>query len=203
MTRKMGGTGAETPGDEGPGDEELIARIAERQCRDAFAELFRRYAGRVKAFLIRAGSAHDEAEEGAQEVMVALWRRAGQYDPAKAGASTWIYTIARNKRIDMLRRQRRPEPDPADPLFAPEPEESAETGYSGRERDGRVRAALGALSEDQRAVVRLAFFGGLSQSEIAERLETPLGTVKSRLRLSFRRLRDTLGDEFLYELREE
>ncbi|MEO0819177.1 MAG: sigma-70 family RNA polymerase sigma factor [Pseudomonadota bacterium] len=184
-------------------DERLIAAIAENGSRSAFVELFGRYAGRIKAFLLRSGAAHDEAEEGAQEVMVTLWRRACQFDPQKAGAATWIYTIARNKRIDMLRRARRPEPDPSDPLFNPGPEESAEIHFAGRERDIRVRRALTALSEDQRAVVRLAFFSGLSQSEIAERLETPLGTVKSRLRLSFQRLRDTLGEEFQMELLDE
>ncbi|MEL6578004.1 MAG: sigma-70 family RNA polymerase sigma factor, partial [Pseudomonadota bacterium] len=142
----------------------------------------------------------DEAEEGAQEVMVTLWRRAGQFDSSKAAVSTWLFTIARNKRIDMLRRQRRPEPDANDPMFAPDPVESAEVSLAGEARDRRVRRALLALSEDQLAVVRLAFFSGLSQSEIAERLGTPLGTVKSRLRLSFRRLRETLGDEFQMEL---
>jgi RNA polymerase sigma-70 factor (ECF subfamily) len=187
----------------GSTDEALIGAIATRADRAAFAELFRRYAGRVKAFLMRSGAAHDEAEEGAQEVLVTIWRRAGQFDPEKAGASTWIYTIARNKRIDMVRRTRRPEPDPSDPLFNPDPEESPEQSFSGRERDTRVRKALRELSEDQLTVVRLAFFAGLSQSEIAERLETPLGTVKSRLRLSFRRLRDTLGEDFQYELRDE
>lgn len=183
-------------------DEALIDRIASASDRAAFTELFGRYAGRIKAFLIRSGAAHDEAEEGAQEVMVTLWRRARQFDAEKAAASTWIYTIARNKRIDMLRRARRAEPDPSDPLYAPDPEPGAEASYSGLERDARVRAALAGLSEDQLAVVRLAFFAGLSQSEIAERLETPLGTVKSRLRLSFRRLRETLGDEFAVELEE-
>ncbi|MEL6765540.1 MAG: sigma-70 family RNA polymerase sigma factor [Pseudomonadota bacterium] len=181
-------------------DEALLALIAERSSRDAFAELFGRYAGRVKAFLMRSGAAHDEAEEGAQEVMVTLWRRAGQFDASKAAVSTWLFTIARNKRIDMLRRQRRPEPDANDPMFAPDPVDSAEVSLAGEARDRRVRRALLALSEDQLAVVRLAFFSGLSQSEIAERLGTPLGTVKSRLRLSFRRLRETLGDEFQMEL---
>ncbi|MEO0956881.1 MAG: sigma-70 family RNA polymerase sigma factor [Pseudomonadota bacterium] len=184
----------------GSKDEALLALIAEHASRDAFAELFARYAGRVKAFLMRSGAAHDEAEEGAQEVMVTLWRRAGQFDPDKAAVSTWLFTIARNKRIDMLRRQRRPEPDATDPMFTPDPVKSAEVSVAGEVRDRRVRRALSTLSEDQLAVVRLAFFSGLSQSEIADRLGTPLGTVKSRLRLSFRRLRETLGDEFLMEL---
>jgi len=184
-------------------DEALLDAIAGARSRDAFAELFRRYAGRVKAFLLRSGASHDEAEEGAQEVMITLWRRAETFDAARAGAATWIFTIARNKRIDMMRRARRPAPDPEDPQFRPDDEAGAETRLSGRERDARVRAALAGLSADQLAVVRLAFFAGLSHAEIAERLETPLGTVKSRLRLSFRRLRDELGDSFAEELRDD
>jgi len=193
------GTGAQDPAS----DEALLAAIADSRSRDAFAELFRRYAGRVKAFLLRSGASHDEAEEGAQEVMITLWRRAETFDPARAGASTWIFTIARNKRIDMVRRIRRPAPDPEDPHFRPDDDGSAETRFSGRERDARVREALAGLGEDQLTVVRLAFFAGLSHAEIAERLETPLGTVKSRLRLSFRRLRDELGDSFAEELRDD
>lgn len=188
---------------EGARDEDLLAAIARTRSREAFTELFRRYAGRVKAFLLRSGLAHVEAEEGAQEVMVTLWRRAETFDAERASAATWIFVIARNKRVDMLRRARRPEPDPDDPLFRPAEEGGLEAALSGRERDARVRAALTLLTEDQLAVVRLAFFTGLSHAEIAERLETPLGTVKSRLRLSFQRLRGELGDAFAEELNDE
>ena len=184
-------------------DEDLIAAIAGQRDRAAFSELFVRYAGRIKAFLMRAGAAADEADEAVQEVMVTLWRRAETYDPAKAAARSWIYTIARNKRIDLIRRAKRPEPDAQDPMFKPEPEKSAESNLAGAERDNRVRAALSALSEDQLTVVRLAFFTGLSHGEIAERLGTPLGTVKSRLRLAFRRLRDELGADFGTELKDD
>ncbi|MEL6264486.1 MAG: sigma-70 family RNA polymerase sigma factor [Pseudomonadota bacterium] len=184
-------------------DEALLALIAAEGSRAAFVVLFDRYAGKVTAFLMRAGATRDEAEEAAQEVMVTLWRQARQFNAARGGASTWIYTIARNKRIDMIRRHRRPEPDPNDPFFVPDPAESAERGVAHGQRDTRVRSALATLSEEQLAVVRLSFFAGLSQSEIAERLGTPLGTVKSRLRLSFRRLRETLGEEFQGELLDE
>lgn len=188
---------------EAASDEALMAMIVEDASTAAFAVLFDRYAGRVKAFLIRAGAGVEEAEEGAQEVMVGLWRKARLFDPAKASVSTWIYAMARNRRIDMVRRARRPEPDPSDPMFAPDPVAAAETDYAARERDDRVRGALAALSEDQLAVIRLSFFAGLTQSEIAERLGAPLGTVKSRLRLGFRRLREALGDEFHGELLDE
>ncbi|MEO1689366.1 MAG: sigma-70 family RNA polymerase sigma factor, partial [Pseudomonadota bacterium] len=142
-----------------------------------------------------------EAEEDASHGFFGrLWRRAGQYDAAKAGVSTWIFAIARNRRIDLIRRQARPAPDPEDPLFQPDPEPDPADTAAAAARDARVREALGALSEDQREVVRLAFYGGLTQTEIAESVGAPLGTVKSRLRLAFGRLRAALGDDFEQEL---
>lgn len=181
-------------------DETLLQAIAAGGDRAAFAELFHRYAGRIKGFLIRIGSPADQAEEGAQEVMVAIWRQAARFDPAKAGAATWIYTIARNKRIDLIRRATRPAPCPNDPHFEPEPEPSSECQLSGAERDARVRAAMLSLPDGQRMVIRLAFFAGLSHAEIAEELSLPIGTVKSRLRLSFTKLREALGAGFAQEL---
>lgn len=181
-------------------DETLLSAIATAEDKAAFAELFRRFSGKIKAYLIRAGVTHSEAEEAAQEVLVAIWRKSTQFDPARAGAATWIYTIARNRRIDLARRAKRAEPDPDDPAFRADPEPSPEVAFSGGERDSRVRDAIAALPDDQRAVIRLAFFNGLSHSEIAEELGTPLGTVKSRLRLSFVRLREDLGLDFAHEL---
>ncbi|MEM9783445.1 MAG: sigma-70 family RNA polymerase sigma factor [Pseudomonadota bacterium] len=184
-------------------DEALLAMIAADASRPAFVVLFDRYAGRVKAFFMAAGASHEEAEEGVQEVMVTLWRQARQFNAGRGGATTWIYTIARNKRIDLIRRQRRPAPDPQDPLFAPDPIRGAEHEVAHDQRDTLVRRALSALSEDQLVVIRLSFFAGMSQSEIANELGTPLGTVKSRLRLSFQRLREALGEEFQGELLDE
>lgn len=188
---------------EPPSDEALLQAIAGARDRLAFAELFRRYAGRIKGVLMRAGAPADAAEEAVQEVMVTLWRRAETFDPAKAAARSWIYAIARNKRIDLIRRASRPEPDPEDPMFRPDPEPAPEARLAGADRDQRVREALGTLPEDQLEVIRLAFFAGLSHGEIAERLDTPLGTVKSRVRLAFRRLRGALGADFGAELRDD
>ena len=181
-------------------DAALMARVADARDRAAFAELFARYAVRVKAFLIRGGAAHDVADEAAQEVMVSVWRRAGQYDAGKASVATWIYAIARNRRIDLIRRQTRPAPDPEDPLFQPDPEPDPADTAAHADRDARVRGALEALSDDQREVVRLAFYAGMTQTEIAEATGAPLGTIKSRLRLAFARLRGALGEDFAQEL---
>jgi RNA polymerase sigma-70 factor (ECF subfamily) len=182
------------PGPAAASDAELIGRVA-RQDRAAFAELYGRYAGRVRAFVLRAGAPAPDADEIVQDVMVAVWRRAESYDPGRAGAATWIYAIARNRRIDFVRRARRPEPDPTDPLFQPDPEPDGLALVSAVEREARLRAGLSALAPEQRLVLAAAFFDGLSQSEIAAREGLPLGTVKSRMRLAFRHLRGVLGSE--------
>lgn len=181
-------------------DEELLARIGAAQDRDAFAQLFTRYAARIKAFLIKSGAAPGEADETTQEVFVSVWRRASSFDPAKAAAATWLFAITRNRRIDMIRRQRRPEPDPDDPLFAPDPPTPPEKTLSNQSRDLAVREALKELPEAQKAIVLMAFYEGLTHAEIAQRIDLPLGTVKSRLRLAFGRLRGELGAEFRAEL---
>jgi len=183
-----------------PTDEALLLSIGSTRDRDAFVLLFERYAGRIKGFLMRAGSDPGIADEAAQEVMVTLWRRADRFDPGKASAATWIFTLARNKRIDLVRIARVRNLDGYEPLFQPEPVPSAETLVAGDRRDEAVREALATLSEVQREVVQLAFFSGLSHGEIAERLALPVGTVKSRLRLAFDRLREGLGPDFALEL---
>lgn len=184
-------------------DEALVAAIAVDRDKQAFAELFRRFAGRVKGFMMRGGLAAEHAEEIAQEVMVSIWRKADTFDAGRARAVTWIYTIARNRRIDLIRRQSRPEADPNDPSFAPDPEPDTAQQFAAAERDAQVRAALESLNPEQLQVIELAFFGGLSHAEIAEKLQTPLGTVKSRLRLSFARLRSALGEGFEMELADD
>lgn len=180
-------------------DVDLLARIAQRD-RAAFVELFGRYAGRVKGFMLRAGVSPQDADEIAQDVMVLIWRRAETFDPTRAAPSTWIYTIARNRRIDRLRRTRRPTFDPTDPLFQPEPERDGLEQLTAAERETEVRQGIADLSPEQRAVLVAAFYDGLSHSEIAEALDLPLGTVKSRIRLAFRHLRGILGERLAEEL---
>jgi RNA polymerase sigma-70 factor (ECF subfamily) len=169
-----------------------IVRVGQRRDREAFADLFRHFAPRVKSYLMRLGTAAELAEELAQETMLTVWRRAEAYDPAKAGASTWVFTIARNLRIDRARRENRPPPveDPSDSMPPPAPD-----AILGAVQDeARVARALGVLSQDQAQVIQLAFFAGKAHSEIALDLGLPLGTVKSRLRLAMARLRTALDE---------
>lgn len=179
-----------------PSDAQLLARIA-AQDRAAFRALFDRYAGRIKGFIMRSGASGQDADEIAQDVMVSIWRRASGFDPRRAAASTWIFAIARNRRIDMIRRSRRPEPDPRDPLFQPDAAPGGLDTLTAAERETRIRAGLADLPAEQRKVLLAAFYDGLSHSEIAERSGLPLGTVKSRMRLAFRHLRGVLGEDLL------
>jgi len=171
----------------------LLGQIAADQDRAAFATLFAHFAPRVKAYLLRLGAPSGVAEELAQEALLSVWRKAHLFDPAKASAATWLFTIARNLRIDAIRRERRPELDPED--FMPEPDADADEGLMLAENEGRLRLALKELPADQIQVVELSFFADKPHSQIAVELGIPLGTVKSRLRLAMGRLKRAMGDE--------
>lgn len=188
---------------EAQADANLIRRIAEDRDKSAFRELYDRYAGRIKGVMIKGGALNDEADEAAQEAMLAIWRKAETFDPARAPASAWIFAIARNRRIDMIRRWSRPAPDPNDPLYAPDPPTPAEAEVAAANRDARVREAVQGLNAEQRTAVHLAFFEGLSHPEVAKRMGSPVGTVKSRLRLAAERLKGALGDRFKEELKND
>jgi RNA polymerase sigma-70 factor (ECF subfamily) len=170
----------------------LIESIEENQDRDAFAELFAHYAPRVKGYLMRLGASNGQAEEVTQEAMLSVWNKAHLFDRKKAAASTWIFTIARNRRIDILRRQKYPELDANDPLLAGEPPTQPDDELIESRTGEEVRAALETLPEEQRELVRLEFYSGWSHAKLAAQTNLPLGTVKSRLRLAFNRLRDKL-----------
>ncbi len=173
---------------------ELLLRVAASGDRDAFASLFAYFAPRVKGYLMRNGAAADLADDLAQETMLKVWRKAKLFDPAKAAAATWIFTIARNARIDAARRAAKPALDPDDPTLAPPEEPRADDVMERSARDERIRAAFAALPPNQHQVVELHFLEDAAHSEIAERLGLPLGTVKSRLRLAFEKIRKDLGD---------
>ena len=174
---------------------ELRAAIALEQCRDSFTELFEYFAPRLKSYMMQLGTEAGEAEELAQEVMITVWRKAGQFDPEKASASTWIFRIARNRRIDAHRRTRKPELDPDDPMLRPEDPEQPDTLLSRADLEETVRRELETLPPEQLELLKAAFYQGLTHSEIAKAFDLPLGTVKSRIRLAFNRLRGQLDEE--------
>ena len=166
---------------------EAIERIRVRKDEDAFAELFRHFAPRVKAFLLKSGAGETLAEECTQEVMATLWHKAHLFDPARASVATWIFTIARNRKIDALRKQRRPEPE--DLPWGPEPEPDQEDALALQQESERLGEALRQLPAKQRDLIERAYFGDLSHSEIAAETGLPLGTIRSRIRLALERLR--------------
>ena len=168
----------------------LIRAIAERRDRAAFAALFTDYAPRLKAYVRRLGTADEVAEEIVQETMLMVWRKAALFDPGRAAASTWIFTILRNLRIDTLRRTR-PFPAGLDPVDEPT-QADADSRIDAERRSARLRAALAGLPPEQADVIRLSFFDERPHSEIEQALGIPLGTVKSRLRLAVARLRSVL-----------
>jgi RNA polymerase sigma-70 factor (ECF subfamily) len=165
----------------------LLVQVRDRQDRAAFAALFRHFAPRVKGFLMKSGASATMAEECAQEVMATLWQKAHLFDPARASVATWVFTIARNKRIDALRKARRAEPEELD--WGPEPEPDQAEVMEAQEETDRLGRALAALPEKQRALIERAYYGDLSHSEIAEETGLPLGTIKSRIRLALDKLR--------------
>ena len=172
----------------------LLVRVAEKGDRAAFERIFAFFAPRVKGYLLKIGASNELAEDLAQETLLKVWRKAKLFDPSKASASTWIFTIARNLRIDAARRAARPKPDEEDPSLKPSAEPLADEVVEREERDATIRRAFTILPEKQREVVMLHFIDDAPHSEISERLNLPLGTVKSRLRLAFQRIRKELGD---------
>jgi RNA polymerase sigma-70 factor (ECF subfamily) len=183
------------PAQGGP-DREALADLLEAVAdgdRAAFAALFRRFAPRLRSYMMRLGADPGTADELTQETMLIAWRRAATFDRRQSSVGTWLFTIARNKRIDALRRARRPDFDPNDPALVPDQPEAADATIDAAEREARVREAMRRLPEEQIELLRLAFYESLSHRDIAERTGLPLGTVKSRLRLAFGHMRRLVG----------
>ena len=167
-----------------------LKRIQTDQDQQAFAELFGYFAPRVKAFLMKSGAAPGMAEDCTQEVMATLWHKAHLFDPSRASVSTWIFTIARNKNIDALRKQRRPEPEEL--TWGPEAEPEASDILVMQQESDQLGQAMKSLPGQQRELIEKAYFGDLSHSQIAAETGLPLGTIKSRLRLALTKLRQTM-----------
>ncbi len=172
----------------------LIADVAMRKDRQAFVSLFGYFAPRIKSLLMRGGAPAEMAEDLAQEAMISVWRKASCFDPARASPAAWIFTIARNLRIDVARRSQREKVYAVLETVEPDGPEQPDAIITASQRESKVREALNILPPEQLEVVRLAFTEGMSQSEIAEALKLPLGTVKSRTRLAMTRLRQKLEE---------
>ena len=175
----------------------LIEAVAVSQDRAAFATLFEHFAPRVKTFLQRSGVTEASADELAKETLLIVWRKAALFDPSTAGAVAWIFTIARNIRIDAHRRGRRgglTETSDVDAEFLADDAPGPDSCLAAAQAETRVRAALSELSEKQRSVLQLSFYEEKAHGEIARLLQIPLGTVKSRSRLAMNRLRELLGE---------
>lgn len=176
-----------------PDPTELLVAVGRDRDRDAFATLFREIAPKLRRYLLGGGLDGGRADEIVQEVMLTVWRRADTFDPTRASASTWIFTIARNRRIDALRHERRPEIDPRDPALVSPPERSPDAHIDAARDQAAVVAALSSLPAEQVRVIEAAYFQDRTLSAIAAGEELPLGTVKSRMRLALQRLRLALG----------
>ncbi len=167
----------------------LIEAIAEAKDRDAFAKLFEHYAPRLKAFGLKQGVKPEKVEELVQETMLMVWRKAESFDSSRGTSSNWIFTIMRNKRIDMFRRQKHPEYELDESLDIVDESATPDDQVNTFQERDRIREAVSTLPPAQMEIVQKAFFEDKSHGEIAEDLGIPLGTVKSRIRLAVARLR--------------
>jgi len=174
-----------------PDLQACLTAVARQRDLAAFEQLFRHYAPRLRLFMARQGGGQ-RAEELMQETMLAVWNKADRFDPARGNASQWVFTIARNLRIDAYRRDRRPAFDPADPAFVPDAPQPADDRMSGLQQAEQLRRALSTLPDEQKQLLHCAFFEELPHSAIARRFGLPIGTVKSRIRLAYGRLRQAL-----------
>ena len=185
----------EAPAEDDPSDAVLLTRVA-RSDRDAFEVLYHRYVRSIFGLALRRLRDRAQAEEVTQDAFAAVWRSAESYRPERGSAGGWLYTVARNAIVDRLRRNGRVDTSLELPeLPSPEggPDEQAEQSYTA----WRVHRALEQLSPNEREVIELAYWSGLSQSEVASLLGQPLGTVKTRTRSALARLADVLEGEVL------
>ncbi|WP_409525834.1 sigma-70 family RNA polymerase sigma factor [Nitrincola sp. MINF-07-Sa-05] len=168
-----------------------LMSLGETRDKVVFAQLFSYFAPRVKAYIIRLGMPLATAEEVTQEAMLAVWRKAHMFNSEKAAASTWIFTLARNQCIDRMRREKAVEYELPEEEPDPDQRDNAEHAILAE----RMQIAIQQLPENQAQVLHLSYYEGKSHSEIAEQLGIPLGSVKSRLRLAFSKLKTYWGEE--------
>ena len=177
---------------------QLLVNVGQDQDRKSFIALFNHFAPRIKSFLIKAGLQPETADELAQETMLTIWNKASSYDPKQAAASTWIFTIARNKRIDVLRKLGRAHFDSINEMILEDDGASPIDIASDRQESEKISEALKKLPEEQLTLIKKSFFEDKSHAAIAEETGLPLGTVKSRIRLALERLRHQSGVKELW-----
>lgn len=185
-----------------PGFDQLLTAVGKDRDRAAFIELFHHFAPRIKSFLMKGGATPELAEELTQETMLTVWSKAASFDPSHAQASTWIFTIARNKRIDALRKKtantQSLDLDEQDPAFVPETTSPpTDLRVLEADRTDRIAEAIKTLPPEQSELIRKSYFEDKTHQEIAQETRLPLGTVKSRLRLALNHLRPVLSKEML------
>ena len=170
----------------------LITRVAQNRDRQAFAQLFDHFAPRLKSFMMRKNTSAELAEDLVQEAMISVWTKAAMYEPSKGSVTTWVFTIARNLRIDRIRRDVHMPTTELGDYDEPSEAVEGEELLGRKQEDGLVARALQSIPEEQRQILVLSFVEEMPQSEIAEKLAIPLGTVKSRMRLAYGHLRRIL-----------
>lgn len=173
-------------------ETEWMLAVRDNRDRTAFAALFDHFAPRLKGFVIRSGAPAHQAEEIVQDVMLTIWRKAAMFDPHRAQVSAWIYQIARNRQIDIARKENRPMPEELreEPGVAPDVSQI----FGLEQEAGQLRQALATLKPEQREIIEKAYLGELTHQEISAQTNLPLGTIKSRIRLGLERLRHELKD---------
>ena len=177
-------------------DAALVERVSANRDRSALTILVDHYGPRLKAWLVTRGEEPQTAEDIVQDVFIQIWVKANSFDPEKASFSTWAYRITRNKWIDHRRKYDRILPTAPETMtdIVDEPQESADVAHSRNEAKRAVREELALLPPEQKQMLQLAFFEGLSHGDIAARTGVPLGTVKSRIRLSLKKMQSNLRD---------
>lgn len=179
---------------------ELTRAIAADRDQTAFAELFNYFSPRIKSYFLQLGANAEHAEDMSQDVMSVLWHKAHLFDSSKSSLSTWLFRVARNRRIDLLRRDKSALIDINDPIFIPPEPTPPDEAIEEDERDKNVRKALALLHDKHADIIRMSFFLGLSHSQISEQSGLPLGTVKSRIRVAFQKLRESLEQDGVTEM---
>ena len=173
-------------------DDELslcLKAIGKNQDKQAFSTVFKHFAPRLKSFLIKAGSTDSQSEEVIQEVMIAVWTKAATYDDSKSSVSTWVYTIARNKRIDKIRKEKRHYLSESDEGLEIPVDSTQEKEIFSAQLSNSLKKYMANLPEEQSKLLQLSYFYNKTHADISEELNIPLGTVKSRIRLALTKMR--------------